>query len=473
LRVEGDEAESLAPVLFLGSTGHGLVCTDLAAGGLRLVRLARPVPPELQRLVLEGQPPTIPATDFERFAAEISPALRRVAALVSSDGSFSPPEVSAPSLVLRARHGAGHAVEVGWEWAYRVGKRAHRAPLASPALGAGVRDLEAERTILAGTVLAETGLERYGLLDEAGRPTGGAATLAGLDGMRFTTIELPRLRKQPGVTLEIKGQPLDYRDVGESLEIGVSTAEIAGERDWFDLGVTISVEGRQLPFAEVFVALASGQSHLLLDDGGYLSLLEPRLQSLRQLIEEARALDDSPSAPLRINRFQAGLWDELAALGVVTEQAQAWRRQVSRLLELDELSEQAPPAALAAELQPYQHDGFGWLASLWELELGGILADDMGLGKTLQTLALVCHPRARNPDLGPFLVVAPTSVVSTWKDQAARFAPPPSSPPAAPAPAPCASPRPAPASRPPATFRRPRRRRSSSRSPPAPRAPPK
>jgi len=423
LRVAGDETESLAPVLFLGSSGHGVVCSDLAAGRLCLVRLARPAPSELQRLVLAGQPLAIPATEFERFAEEISPSLRRLAALVSSDESFSPPEVSDPSLALRVRHGSGHTVEVAWAWTYQVGASVRRAPLAPPALGAGVRDLEAERAILADTVLAETGLERYGLLDEAGRPIDGVATLAGLDGMDFATIELPRLREQPGVVLEIEGQPPDYRDVRDSLEIGVSTAEIAGERDWFDLGVAISVEGRQLPFAEVFVALASGQSHMLLDDGGYFSLLEPRLQSLRQLVEEARSLQDSPSEPLRINRFQAGLWDELAALGVVTEQAQAWRRHVSRLLELAAFAEHAPPATLAAELRPYQRDGFGWLASLWELELGGVLADDMGLGKTLQTLALVCHARVRDPDLGPFLVLAPTSVVSTWADEAVRFAP--------------------------------------------------
>lgn len=83
----------------------------------------------------------------------------------------------------------------------------------------------------------------------------------------------------------------------------MSTADIAGERDWFDLRVTIAVEGRELPFAEVFAALASGESHMLLEDGAHLSLLEPRLQSLRALIEEARALTESPSA-LRISRYQ-------------------------------------------------------------------------------------------------------------------------------------------------------------------------
>lgn len=219
--------------------------------------------------------------------------------------------------------------------------------------------------------------------------------------MRLTTEELPQIAQLPEVVVEVDGQPADYREVGDSLEIGVSTADVAGERDWFDLGVTVSVDGRELAFAEVFAALAGGESHMLLADGAHFSLLSPDLQSLRQLIEEARALADSPSGPLRISRYQAGLWAELAALGVVTEQAQGWQRQVGALAELDAVAEHDPPQTLVADLRPYQREGFGWLASLWQLELGGILADDMGLGKTLQTLALICHARERDPRTGP------------------------------------------------------------------------
>ena len=59
-------------------------------------------------------------------------------------------------------------------------------------------------------------------------------------------------------------------------------------------------------------------------------------------------------------------------------------------------------------MRPYQQDGFGWLAFLWEHRLGGILADDMGLGKTLQSLALISHARERDPAAAPFLIVAPS-----------------------------------------------------------------
>jgi SNF2 family DNA or RNA helicase len=45
----------------------------------------------------------------------------------------------------------------------------------------------------------------------------------------------------------------------------------------------------------------------------------------------------------------------------------------------------------------------------------------MGLGKTLQTLALVAYARERGA--GPFLVVAPTSVLATWAGEAAAYTP--------------------------------------------------
>jgi hypothetical protein len=49
----------------------------------------------------------------------------------------------------------------------------------------------------------------------------------------------------------------------------VSTTDVTCDTDSFDLGVSITVEGRQVPFADVFVALAAGETHLLLADGAY------------------------------------------------------------------------------------------------------------------------------------------------------------------------------------------------------------
>ena len=433
LHVDGVATEELIPVHFTGRTGHGIVCadrSDVEAGHdldrwrLRLVRLARPAVAQLQRMCLSGERLAVPQEEIERFAAELYPALRHIAAVVSSDGSFTPPIVSEPALVLRAEHGPGTLVTLGWEWEYAIGDARRRAPFGTGEGSPEFRDVTAERERAAATLLQEPVLQAAGLLDDGGRPVGGPpTTLSGFDSLRVTTEVLARLGEHPELRIETIGEPVEFRDVGPSLTIGVSTAEIAGERDWFDLGVTITADGRELPFVEVFRALANGETRMLLDDGAYFSLQDPRLQSLRALIEEARALVDSPAAPLRISRHQAGLWSELTELGVITEQAERWQRAVAPLLSLNTLPVYGVPAALDADLRPYQREGFAWLAALWELELGGILADDMGLGKTLQALALICHVREQTPTAGPFLIVAPTSVAPNWAAEAARFAP--------------------------------------------------
>jgi superfamily II DNA or RNA helicase len=443
LSVDGQIAEA-APLAFIGSEGHGLVYADLddterakpAGWPLRLARLSRPVPERLQQMTLKHAPLTVPADAVAAFRKEYYPRLRHAATLISSDDSFTPPQISGPTLLLRAAYGAGHDLDLVWEWAYQIGDARVTAPADSVPAQDGYRDSAAERTALASLDLP---LERFGLLRPAAGPgqlptVATRARLGGTDTMRFTTELLPLLNGQPGVAVEVSGEPADYREAGDSLRIGVSADEIAGDSDWFDLGITVTVEGREVPFLDVFTALARGESHLLLDDGAYFSLGKPELQALARLIEEARALQDAPPGELRIGRFQAGLWEELIELGVVTRQASAWQRQVQGLLSLagGEAGEAAQaPASLHAQLRPYQLEGFQWLAFLWEHQLGGILADDMGLGKTLQALALIAHARQAGPALAPpgpdhtapFLIVAPASVVANWAAEAARFTP--------------------------------------------------
>jgi superfamily II DNA or RNA helicase len=430
------DGEPAVPVAFIGPEGQGAVCVDRAqaqAGGepgswpFRVARLTRPVPPPLQRMALGNESLQVPVAEESRFRDRYYPRLRHAATVISSDGSFTPPAIGGPDLVLRACYGGGHELEVSWEWAYRVGDSPLRMPLEAGVPDDGYRDAAAERALLAGLDLP---LDRYGLLrrgaDGSGAPELVPAPrthLTGIDTMRFTTELLPLLAGQPGLIVEVSGEPADYREAGDSLQIAVSTGAVEGDTDWFDLGVTISVEGRPVPFLDVFLALSRGEPHLLLPDGAWFSLDKPELRALARLIEEARALAESPAGPLRISRYQAGFWGELAALGVIGHQAAAWREQVQGLLSADAIGRAEPPAGLRARLRPYQQEGFGWLTFLWDHKLGGILADDMGLGKTLQCLALISHARQRDPAAGPFLIVAPTSVVANWAAEAARFAP--------------------------------------------------
>ncbi len=457
----GDSAD-VVPLRFVGTEGHGVIYADRAQAPhgeltrFRLARLTHPVPAQLQHLALADERLVVPEAGQAAFLSRYYPRLRRQATVTSSDGSFTAPEIAGPELVVRAAYTGGHHVDIRWEWSYHVGGTELTA-----ALGAArdpFRDQEAEARLLAGLSLPASapGVPREAT-DSRGLPavlaggppggdggreppmrgvTGGSApggkhfTLRGFDAMAFSTEVLPLLEGRDDVRVELTGRVPDYHEAGDSLEIGLSTGALDGERDWFDLGITVTVEGREVPFADLFTALAHGQSYMLLADGAYFSLDKPELAALSRLIDEARSLQDQPDGSLRISRFQAGLWEELSGLGVVGHQAAAWQQQVRGLLAVEEIDAVPLPAALNAQLRPYQLSGFQWLAFLWAHGLGGILADDMGLGKTLQTLALIQHAKdvARQQEAGlvrnpPFLIVAPTSVLANWAAEAHRFTP--------------------------------------------------
>ncbi|MGO1315736.1 MAG: DEAD/DEAH box helicase, partial [Cellulomonadaceae bacterium] len=276
----------------------------------------------------------------------------------------------------------------------------------------------------------------------------GAEELRGMDTARFFTAELPELtacaEQDPDLVVvvldEAAGQ-VDYR-FSDEVEVRVSTSPRAGSRDWFDLEVFVRAGEQEVPFAEVFRALAAGEGHLLLRDGLHFSLADERFARLRDLIDEARALQDTMGGGLRVHRVQAAYFAELEALGVIGEQADSWRAALGALVHGGPEAQLDPPAGLRAAMRPYQQAGYEWLAFRHRHGLGGVLADDMGLGKTVQALALVqhAHERVAGAAAGtgagaataatappgarlPFLVVAPTSVVGNWVAEARQFTP--------------------------------------------------
>ncbi|XP_077252538.1 DNA helicase INO80-like protein isoform X2 [Tasmannia lanceolata] len=74
-------------------------------------------------------------------------------------------------------------------------------------------------------------------------------------------------------------------------------------------------------------------------------------------------------------------------------------------------------------LKEYQLKGLQWLVNCYEQGLNGILADEMGLGKTIQAMAFLAHLAEEKNIWGPFLVVAPASVLNNWADEISRFCP--------------------------------------------------
>ncbi|XP_072977502.1 chromatin-remodeling ATPase INO80 isoform X1 [Typha angustifolia] len=81
------------------------------------------------------------------------------------------------------------------------------------------------------------------------------------------------------------------------------------------------------------------------------------------------------------------------------------------------------PEMFKGKLKEYQLKGLQWLVNCYEQGLNGILADEMGLGKTIQAMAFLAHLAEEKNIWGPFLVVAPSSVLNNWADEVSRFCP--------------------------------------------------
>jgi superfamily II DNA or RNA helicase len=417
----GEGSDEIDDCVMLGEPPRAVVSWPLSSAkmplrerALVLTRLRAPPAAELVSLVDAGYQ-EIPERDVPRFLGTYLPVLRHRVPLVSRDGSFEIPEPVPPELLLTVRHLPGHRISVSWAWGYAGADEPQPLwPRFSPA---AFRDLEQESQILA---------ELQGLLSGVddfleGNRLPAETILIGMQAIGFLGQVLPDLAAHPRVQLEMVGEATYRAAEGEAV-VSIS-GEAADGRDWFDLQITVSVDGESVPMQEIFVALARAQDYMILPSGTYFPLDSERFEQLRRLIEEARALQDGSGKSLRVSRFQASLWDELQRLGLADAQAQTWHRSVGGLLDSREISRQAVPEGFRAELRPYQQDGFDWLSFLFDSGLGGILADDMGLGKTIQTLALICRSVGRPEGCPPFLVVAPTSVVGNWKSEATRFAP--------------------------------------------------
>lgn len=132
----------------------------------------------------------------------------------------------------------------------------------------------------------------------------------------------------------------------------------------------------------------------------------------------------------RLTEFHRGDAGQVAEFAQAIEGSDILWRGGKEILELGErlrtlasTSGTEPPAAMKGVLRPYQKLGYGWLLALRDSGFGGVLADDMGLGKTVQALALLAHRHLETGTDRPSLLVAPTSLVSNWIREAARFVP--------------------------------------------------
>lgn len=82
------------------------------------------------------------------------------------------------------------------------------------------------------------------------------------------------------------------------------------------------------------------------------------------------------------------------------------------------------PKSVKAKLRNYQERGYRWMLRNIQIGVGSILADDMGLGKTLQVLSVLERMRTRKEfDSKPALIIVPTTLLTNWMREAAKFTP--------------------------------------------------
>ena len=433
---------------------------------LALIPLVEPLDAASEALISAGTV-EIPAAERPAFQRDFLPALSRSVPALTPDPALALPAVTPPRLVLELTFDeeVRHDAQLGWHWEYPLNpfeadpeheSGVQRLPVFGypGEEGGEVRDERFEARVLRSVRSVLAAHPALASLEER--------RVEGWETRELLSVVLPKLRRISAVRVRFNGTPPEFVEATDAL-IEVTVTE-GNSRDWFGLGIAVKVNNWTVPFAQIFEALDRGADRILLGNGTYFSLRRPEFKTLRTLIAEARELDEA-GGELRINRHQAGLFSELESLAASVQTTRRWDEQVRSLLALVEASEAREtdpaeggnkpatsadahgkrnepgsarsslnreypvPVGLQATLRPYQVEGYRWLTFLYEHRMGGILADDMGLGKTVQALALLAHAieehRAAVPGepFAPFLVVAPTSVISNWAAEAERFLP--------------------------------------------------
>ena len=227
----------------------------------------------------------------------------------------------------------------------------------------------------------------------------------------------------PDIDVRLDDELATLRDGVVSGTVSLDVTESG--MDWFDLKVVLNVGDTTLTPEELKLLLNARGGYVRLGKKGWRRLdFQMSAEEDEQLARLGLHAHDFTAEPQRFHALQ--LADSAAKKFLPAAHVEAIARRVE---ELKTRVTPDLPAAIRAELRPYQLEGFHFLAYLTTNRFGGVLADDMGLGKTLQTLAWLAWLQqesvAKDPATKalPSLVVCPKSVTDNWRGEAERFYP--------------------------------------------------
>jgi SNF2 family DNA or RNA helicase len=186
-----------------------------------------------------------------------------------------------------------------------------------------------------------------------------------------------------------------------------------------DFNITAAIGSERVSLEELH-ALAEMKSSLVLMRGQWTHIDQEEIRSAIARMEKRSTEKITAREVLRLS-FGAGL--SIDGLQLEGAELRGWIADLAdRLAGGERLALLDTPARFDGTLRPYQIRGYSWLAFLRKWGFGACLADDMGLGKTVQTLAMLERERALG-EKRPVLLVCPTTVVTNWVKEAARFTP--------------------------------------------------
>lgn len=202
-----------------------------------------------------------------------------------------------------------------------------------------------------------------------------------------------------------------------SLQMGKNAGSVLGQ-SWLSLGNLLNYRwqvaiGDAYMSPEEFLKLLKNAAGLVKINGEYVYFDDKEVKALAEKLANPAELSTNELLQAAFsesyNGTQIQLTNELRDL----------------IAELTRIETVPLPTGLQAQLRPYQHRGYSWLVKNAHLGFGSILADDMGLGKTLQVLTTLLHFKEDGivSSQKKALIVAPTTLLTNWEREAARFTP--------------------------------------------------
>ncbi|MEK0085089.1 SNF2-related protein [Benzoatithermus flavus] len=258
--------------------------------------------------------------------------------------------------------------------------------------------------------------------------------------VEFNHRDLPNLAKEGWRITFSDEYPYRVAQPADSWKVEINDSGI----DWFELDLGIEVDGERVPLLPILLDLFErapedmtpaaleefGEDCVYgtLPDGRLLPIpayrLKAMLEALYELFASHKITRDGGIKLSRAEMTRLTAIETALPNGALRwEGGEMLRDLARRLASTSEIPAAAPPKGLKAKLRHYQEEGYSWLQFLASLGLSGVLADDMGLGKTIQTLAHILAEKEQGRLTRPCLIVAPTSLVPTWRNEARKFTP--------------------------------------------------